>query len=183
MATKRNLHKTFLLTLLVITPLWWLLMTEDGQRRADAALLWLSGDKSIELNLEALDTQLSEEELRKVYPDLPWQCQAAHTRFGDRVCSSPIGTYNGLPARMISLFFADDRITVLKLDYREPYHAQLIHQLEQQLGQPLVVPVTPSDAPGSASLLKWSTPHGTLVMKQALEEQDEPALLWLATRL
>lgn len=180
MTTKRNIHKTFLLTLLVIAPLWWLLMTEDGQRRADAVLLRLSGDKAIELNLKALDGKLSEQELQQVYPDLPWQCVDAKTSFGTRVCSSPIGTYNGLPARMVSVFFGNGQITVLKLDYRESYHAQLTQQLQQQLGQPLAIPAVQADGETVGNLLKWQTPHGTLVMKQTLGKQDESALLWLA---
>ena len=181
MTSRKSIHKTFLITLLVITPLWWLLMTEDGQRRADAVLLRLFGDKPIELNLKALDGQLSEQELRQVYPDLPWQCVDAKTSFGTRVCSTPIGTYNGLPARMISVFFGNDRITVLKLDYRERYHSQLTQQLQQQLGQPLAIPVDQAESGSVGNLLKWQTSHGTLVMKQSLGKQDEAVLLWLAS--
>lgn len=156
-------------------------MTEDGQRRADAVLLRLSGDKPIELNFKALDGRLSEQELKQVYPDLPWQCVDAKTSFGTRVCSAPIGTYNGLPARAISVFFGNGRITVLKLDYRERYHPQVAEQLRQQLGQPLSIPLSTDDGKPGSTLLKWQTPYGTLVMKQRLDKQDEPALLWLAS--
>lgn len=169
-------HKTVFALLAVIGPLYWLTLTGDGQRRVDAVLLSLSGKPAIDFNLKALDGRLTETELRKVYPDQDWRCSDQTTAFGKRLCVAQIGTFNGLPARYLSLFFADDHATGLKLAYRAIYHDQLIAQLVQQLGQPR------QDAPGTPpaqAVLRWPTDHGMVMLKQLLLENDEAALLWL----
>jgi hypothetical protein len=180
MAAKKSFHKTFLIVLMVLTPLWWLTMTEDGQQRADSVLLRLLGDKPIDLKIEALDGGLTEAELKQVYPDLPWQCQDANTNFGNRVCSSKIGTYNGLPSRLISFYFANNRLRVFKLNYRENYHVQLGSQLIDQLGQPAVPVATRGEAPPPENILQWQTPFATVIIKEDLTKGEEAALLWLA---
>jgi hypothetical protein len=173
----RSLHKSLLILLMVLTPLWWLTMTEDGQRRSDAALLWLMGQEGIEVNLKALDPQLTEEELKKVYPDLPWQCAAQQTGLGDYTCASGIGTFNGIPSREIRMFFSAGRAKALKVSYRDIYHHQLFEHLIRHLGQPKLPTPGTSDA---AAVLEWRTDFGHVILKQQLLDDEEPAMLWLA---
>lgn len=180
MAAKKSFHKTFFIVLMVLAPLWWLTMTEDGQQRADGVLLRLLGDKPIDLKIEALDGHLTEAELRKVYADLPWLCQDVHTNFGKRVCSSKIGTYNGIPSRLIQFYFSDGRLNVMKLNYRENYHVQLGSQLINQLGQPNVPVAASGQGPLPENILQWHSPHGTVIIKEQLAKGEEAALLWLA---
>jgi hypothetical protein len=112
-----------------------------------------------------------------VFPKQEWLCTDQPSAFGQRLCASKIGTFNGLPARYLTLFFADGRARGLKLAYRGIYHDQLIQQLIQQLGQPQL------DAAGTApaeAVLRWRTDHGMVILKQQLLEQEEAALLWVA---
>jgi hypothetical protein len=179
---KKSFHKTLFIVLMVLAPLWWLTMTEDGQQRADGVLLRLLGHKPIDLKIEALDSQLTEAELKQVYPDLPWLCQDANTNFGNRVCTSEIGTYNGLPSRLIAFYFGNGQLTALKLNYRENYHVQLGSQLIKQLGQPDVPVAISGEGPAPQNILQWHSDHGTVIIKEELNKGEEPAMLWLAAR-
>jgi hypothetical protein len=88
--------------------------------------------------------------------------------------------FNGIPARYLSLFFRDDRLSALKLNYREQHHAQFQEQLRRQLGQPELVPRTGPAAPSADETLQWRTPYGMLIMKRKLLPDEEPVLFWLS---
>jgi len=174
---KPSIHKTIFALVAVLGPLYWLMLTEDGQRRVDAVLLRLSGKPAIEFNLKALDGGYSEADLKRAFPHQDWQCRDQSSPFGQRLCVAGIGTFNGLPARYLTLFFQDGHTSGLKLVYRNLYHDQLLGQLVQQLGQPR--PDAPGTPPAKA-VLRWQTGQGLVVLKQQLLEGEEPALLWLA---
>lgn len=170
-------HKTVFALAAVIGPLYWLTATDDGQRRVDSVLLTLAGKPAVDFNLAALDGRLTEAELKQVFPDQDWQCQDQASAFGQRLCAAEIGSFNGLPARYLSVFFAGGHASALKLGYRNVYHDQLLTQLLQQLGQP---GSAGQDAPPAEAVLRWDTGHGSVVLKRQLLEGDEAALLWLA---
>ena len=50
-----SFYKRILAFFVVIGPIFWLVFTEDGQRRTDIVLLTLWGEDEIALNLKALD--------------------------------------------------------------------------------------------------------------------------------
>jgi len=175
-----TLYKKLLLLALVFGPIVWLMFTDDGQRRTDTMVLWLFGEKEIKMDLQLLDQRFSEAELKQVYPDLEWQCQNRATAYGDRVCVSRIGVFNGIPARYITFFFQQEGLTALKLHYRRPNHTQLQDLLRRQLGQPELEPRASPSAPTADETLRWRTPYGMLIMKRELLNADEPALFWLA---
>ena len=52
---KPKLHKTLLVLVMVFTPAFWLLLTDDGMRVSDTALLWLMGEDEIKLNVREID--------------------------------------------------------------------------------------------------------------------------------
>ncbi|MES9990746.1 MAG: hypothetical protein ABW098_02260 [Candidatus Thiodiazotropha sp.] len=175
-----SFYKRFLIFFIVIGPIFWLVFTEDGQRRTDIVLLTLWGEDEIALNLKALDNQVSEQELMQIFPDLPWACEDEMTSFGNRLCATRIGIYNDIPARYITVFFHDNWLNGVKIGYRENYHQQLKKQLWQQLGTP-----TNSDSQlpvieGMESVLHWRTESGNIILKESLDEGEEPALLWLS---
>ncbi len=172
--TLNRFHKTVFALIAVIAPLYWLTLTADGQRRVDSVLLHIAGEPAIEINLKAMDGQLTETELKRVFPDHEWHCRDQASPFGQRLCVAAIGTFNGLPAHYVTVFFGANHATALKLAYRSIYHDQLLAQLVRQLGDP-----TPSGAPPDKAVLRWQTAHSSVVIKQTLLEQDEPALLWL----
>lgn len=173
------LYKRLLAFLIVIGPIYWLIFTEDGQRRTDSVVLFLWGEDEIKFNLEALDDRFTESELREVYPDIEWKCQDVDNDFGNRLCAARIGVYNGIPAHYIAIFFHDQWINGVKIGYRRNYHNQMIQQLLQQLGEPVKENADASDQSIANTILRWDTSRGNVILKQLLNEAEEPVLLWL----
>ncbi len=173
------LYKRLMAFLIVIAPIYWLLFTDDGQRRTDSVVLFLWGEDEIKFNLEALDNHFTEADLLKVFPDIDWKCQETATDFGNRLCAAKIGIYNGIPARFIAVYFRDQWISGVRIGYRPIYHDQLLQQLLQQLGKPVKENAGTPDAESNA-ILRWDTGRGNVLLKQALSEGEEPALLWLS---
>lgn len=175
------LYKKLLILAVVFGPIVWLMFTDDGQRRTDTVVLWLFGEKEIKMDLQVLDSQFSEDELKEVYPELNWQCQAYQSTYGDRLCVSRIGVFNGIPSRYISFFFQAGQVSAVKLNYRTDNHAQLQIQLRQQMGQPDLEARTAVTAPDPDEVLQWRTPYGMVIMKRNLLGDEEAALFWLST--
>ncbi|MEW8082576.1 MAG: hypothetical protein AB2791_12210 [Candidatus Thiodiazotropha endolucinida] len=175
-----SFYKRFLVFFIVIGPIFWLVFTEDGQRRTDIVLLTLWGEDEIALNLEALDNQISEEDLKQVFPDIIWTCKDELSGFGNRLCAARIGIYNDIPAHYATIFFHDSWINGVKIGYRGDYHELLKQQLWQQLGAPAnrnpQIPVIQ----GMESVIHWVTKSGNVILKESLKEDDEAALFWLS---
>lgn len=172
------LYKRLLAFAVVIGPIFWLVFTEDGQRRTDSVVLYLWGEAEINFNLEALDSQFTESHLKKVFPDIEWLCQDQTSSFGNRMCAARIGIYNGIPARYIAVFFQDQWINGVKIHYRPNYHNQLIEQLRLQIGTPIAEKSQDAETSQSIELLRWETGKGHVILKASLGEEEEPALLW-----
>jgi hypothetical protein len=175
-----KIYKTFIIIAIVVAPIYWLMITEDGKRRTDTLLLWITGGDPININFEVLDDRYSVQDWQQVYEDIDWQCKEQASAWGDEICYSEVSSYNGIPARYVSVFFAEGYSSALKLVYRNQYHAQLGAELLNQLGKPEPVSAGPGDAPDSNSILRWQTDHGMLLLKQQLDSgEEEASLLWL----
>jgi hypothetical protein len=172
------LYKRLIAFLIVMGPIYWLIFTEDGQRRTDSVVLYLWGEDEIKFNLKALDDQFTEKELLDVFPDIDWQCTDKNTSFGNRLCSAKIGIYNSIPAHYITVFFHNQWINGVKIGYRRIYHNQLLQQLLQQLGEPVSKNSDEPTQPDGKSILHWDTDRGNIILKKVLNEKDEPALFW-----
>ena len=177
---KPSLHKTLLILLLVFTPPFWLLFTDEGSRVSDTALLWLLGEDEIKISLRDLGSAYSSNDIRAIYPDNEWQCGSQDTGFGDALCAARIGTFNGFPARAVTFYFRRDRLSAMKLIYRQPYHEQVMGHVIEKLGQPANVAEALADGPDAADVVEWPLQGNVLVMKKALQDGDEAALVWLA---
>lgn len=175
------LYKKLLILAVVFGPITWLMFTDDGQRRTDTVVLWLFGENEIQMDLEVLDSRFTEDNLKQVYPDLSWQCQLRETPYGDQICASRIGVFNGIPSRYISFFFRETQLSAVKLNYRQSNHAQFQIQLRQQLGLPDLEARTTVGAPDQQEIIQWRTPYGMVVMKRELVGDEEPSLFWLAS--
>ena len=180
---KPNIHKTILILLLVFTPPFWLLFTDEGTRVSDTALLWLLGEEDIKVSIEQLDGGFSREDIERVYGDNEWHCGSKDTALGDSLCATKIGTFNGFPSRLLTFYFRNGQVNAMKLNYRDPYHRQIMGHFIGELGQPDNVAEAIAEGPGAAEVLQWQLPKGTLVLKKELSKTDEPALLWLAAKL
>jgi hypothetical protein len=172
-------YKRLLLVAIVVGPMWWLVFTEDGQRRSDMALLYMFGDEPLYLNLKVLDERFSEQEMRQLYPDIPWQCDQRDSAFGVRSCTGKIGSFNQVPADYVRLYFGDSTLNAVKVDYRQSYHGILGKDLNRQLGKPLP-PFATDDIPADESVVRWRADGGFVMAKKKLSKGDEPALLWLS---
>jgi hypothetical protein len=174
------IYKKLLMLCVVFGPILWLMFTEDGQRRTDTMVLWLFGEKEIQMDLEALSDQFTEQEIAQVYAALDWHCQDLEGIYGNRHCVARVGIFNGIPARYLTTFYRDGRLRALKLHYRSNNHGQLQSQLRYQLGAP---DTSPQALKASGQVLRWRTHHGLVLMKRELLGEDEPALFWLSSAL
>jgi hypothetical protein len=166
------LYKKLLLLAIVIGPFYWLVFTEDGQRRTDLALLHLMGQAQIGLAVEHLQPTMTETDIRALFPDLELQCGAGGAPFGDRLCMARLGAFNQIPARAISLHLQGDQLRALRVDYRRGYHEPMRAQLERRIGAPQV---------GEA--LTWPVSGGVLLMPAERPKNDaEAALFWFSTQ-
>jgi hypothetical protein len=173
------LYKKLLLILVVAGPFFWLVFTEDGQRRTDLLLLRLAGKPGINLAVERLTGSLRELDVRSLFPDLQLRCEAAASPFGDRVCSAEIGAFDGIPARALSMYLAGDRLRAAKVSYRRAYHEALTRQLAGRLGPP----ERPSEAsaPAGSKVASWRVADGVLLLPAGhLGLNEEAALLWVS---
>lgn len=178
---KKKLHKTLLALLLVLIPPYFLVFTEEGNRVSDNAILWLFGQQGLALNLAEADSSFSESDIREVFPDLDWQCGKLSSPFGQSACNSVIASFNDLPAHHAVLYFDDNRLSAIRIDYRRRYHRSLWQQLVDTLGQPT------ESAPGMPypenpdQVLQWDTGKGLVVLKKTIGESDQPALMWIGS--
>jgi hypothetical protein len=179
---KPNLHKTLLILLVVFIPPFWLLFTDDGMRRSDTALLWLMGADEIKFNVIELNSSFTRQDIQTVFSENEWVCGDKETAFGNKLCATKIGTFNGFPSRLLTLYFRDDNISAFKLIYRDQYHKQFIGYFIQLAGQPDNVADAITDSPNAAEVLEWDLENGVLVMNKELGENVEPSLLWLAAK-
>ena len=175
-----KIYKTVIIIAIVVAPIYWLMITEDGKRRTDTLMLWIAGGDPIDINFKVLDNKYSVEDWKKVYEDIDWQCEKQASTWGDEICYAEISSYNGIPAYYVSVFFSDNYASALKLVYRNQYHARLGEDLISQLGQPERVSAGMDAAPDSNSILRWPTDHGIVLLKQELGSgEEEASLLWL----
>ncbi|MEJ2610293.1 MAG: hypothetical protein P8179_09430 [Candidatus Thiodiazotropha sp.] len=174
-----SFYKRIMAFFVVIGPIFWLVLTEDGQRRTDSVVLALWGEDEIALNLKALDNQITESEFKQVFPKLEWLCKDELTPFGNHLCTARIGIYNDIPAHYISVFFLNKWINGVKIGYRKNYHEQLKKQLWQQLGAPENSENQTQEMPNKTAVLRWLSDHGNIILKAHLNENEEAALLWL----
>ncbi len=179
---KPSIHKTLLILILVLLPPYWLLFTDEGSRMSDRALLWLLGEDEIKFNVRELSSTFTPDDIQKVFSENEWHCGPQQTPFGDSLCATQIGTFNGYPSRALMLYFVGDHISAFKLIYRDQYHQQLMGYLIDQLGQPGNVAAAVREGPDAASILEWDLNQGVLVMKKELGKTDEPSLIWLASK-
>ena len=117
-----------------------------------------------------------------MFSENEWHCGEKNTPFGNNLCAAQIGTFNGYPSRMLTIYFRDDHISAFKLIYRDQYHERLIGYFIEQLGQPSNVEDVISASPDAKNVLEWDLNHGVLLMTKELGKTDEPSLLWLAAK-
>lgn len=174
---KGPLLKRLYIVVILAAPLFWLILTDEGHRYTDLAILKFKGGETMDIHLKALHSQLTEKGLQQQLPEVPFDCGAQASPFGDRLCQVQLASMNGLPSRFAIAYFANDRLQAFKVGYQRPYHNQLLQHLFNTLGTPGAADHL--IAPGAPGLYRWVVGDGELLAldEQSLEGQ-EPSLLW-----
>jgi hypothetical protein len=167
--------RTLFLIVLVISPLYWLIMTEHGRLSYDQMMLSLFGKDTISLMIENLGTDITEELFIEQFPEVEFVCEDRKTEFGNRLCQASLGAFNDLPSQHMSLFFMDNSLQALKVVYQLAYHHLAVEKMEVQIkaeNQPL---------DPASEMIQWRTPTGVVLMNRLEPKRHEDAaILWLA---
>jgi hypothetical protein len=178
-----KLYKTLLAVVAVLGPIYWLMFTEDGQRRTDLALMSILGRPAFDAALDSFTNRLTEARLRESFPAIELECVDGDNPFGDRFCGAQIGSFNQYPARSLSLFFEGGRLSAVKVLYAPAYHARIRGWVQRRVAR---LSEEGSDGTPPAPLVNegvatWRVTDGALMLKDGdLGRSDEPALLWLS---
>lgn len=167
------LYKKLLLVTIVLGPIVWLMLTDDGRRRTDLVMLHLFGKQEMNLAIEHLKGDMTEEEFRTAFPDLELACSDAANAFGDRICSADVGSFNAIPSRGFVLFLEGGQLRAVKVSYRPAYHETLQGQLDGRLAQ--------RAGSNDAGARSWRVSDGVLLMPDSAPESEADAvLMWLS---
>ena len=131
-----SLYKKLLALAIVIGPIYWLMLTDDGRRRTDIVVLSLKGEPTVELRLDILGASATEDKIREFLPQVDWQCENTRTPFGERNCIASIAAFNDTPAHYMVVYFDDQGLSAVKIAYRHAYHGWLRALQQQSLGAP-----------------------------------------------
>lgn len=172
-------YNTLLALALTLGPIGWLLLDPDGQRRTDLALMALLGRPPFDAALDSFAPTLDEQRLRQAFPALDLQCVVHETPFGDRVCTSAIGSFNGFPARAVALYFRGESLSAAKVVFPPAYKGPIRDWVERRPGRrhdgngPAVARV-------EAEAESWPVARGVLVMQSGeTGSASESALFWV----
>jgi hypothetical protein len=169
-------YKLILSLVLIAGPFGWLVFTEDGQRRSDLFLLHVLGNPSFNIAYDRLNSAVTQDDIETLFPKVRFTCEARETPFGDQVCSANIASFNGLPADQARLYYKDDALGAMRLDYRKRYHELLATSLRNGLGEPM--------QPAAADLMLWQLDGGVIMLSaQRPETQADAALMWLSPQM
>lgn len=165
------LFKRGMAFLMVIAPFWWLVMTDDGQRRSDLVMQALFGEgEPMNLSFSKLSADARLEDFQANWPELALQCVERDSEFGDRVCQAAVTESNGTPARQVHLYLQGQRVHAVQLDYVGAHHQYLLTRLYQELGP----------AQEANGVWQWTTAAGVVLAPQALRSNADAAVLWIS---
>jgi hypothetical protein len=174
---KGSILKRLYIVVFLAAPLFWLILTDEGRRFTDVTILKLKGGETMNIHLEALHSDITEQGLQQQLPDVPFNCGNQPSALGDRLCQVQLASLNGLPARFAIAYFHSDHLQGLKVGYQRPYHEQLLDHLFTTLGKPGEGDHITS--PGAPGIYRWSVGDGELVaLDEHSLEGNEPSLMW-----
>jgi hypothetical protein len=166
-------YKLILAICVVAGPFIWLVLTEDGKRRSDLFLLHLLGHQPFNLAVENLRPDLDEKPLLSQFSRVEFDCSDSHGALGDRRCEAQIGSFNGVPARAVEMYWNEGQLNAVRIDYRRRWHQGLIEDLTTRYGRPR------RDIVGERTVFAWRFDGGMLLVPKTLGEGEEPVLMWI----
>jgi hypothetical protein len=172
-----SIHKLYIrlfIVVLLVSPVLWLTLSDEGKRTTDLVLLKFGGAPDIALDFDALRASATEAELHRGIPGAEFDCKDERTDFGTRICYAPVASFNGNPARYVTFFFERGGLHAAKVAYRHAYHKRILEQLRATLG-------SPSDS--TSGWLQWEAAGGVVVMPKGEPAGGRgSALMWLAVK-
>ncbi|MGB0721036.1 MAG: hypothetical protein ACPGU7_01460 [Gammaproteobacteria bacterium] len=171
------LHKKLFLLVIVFGPFFWLVFTEDGQRRTDLviATLFQDGDP-MNVSFAKLKQGATLEDFKGNFPDLRLECGPRPSPFGDHLCRSPIRSVNGTPAKLVTLYFDGAGFSALEILYSPHHHTYLHGMLLAELGE------STRDVHDGAdtAVLRWTTPHGAVLLPESAQDENDSLVYWIS---
>ena len=170
------IYKKLLLLAIVFGPIFGLVFSEDGQRRADLVLISILKDtEDMNIAFGKLQENVLEADIRGNFPAVPFECKDHVSQFGDRVCASTIASFNGAPASYAAIFFRGGRLSAVKMTYHPHYHTYVERTLRTELGAP--EPAT------DGAVWRWDTDYGAVFFSvNPPAKDDEPTVIWFSDR-
>jgi hypothetical protein len=166
------LFKRGMAFIMVIAPFWWLVMTDDGQRRNDLVMNALFGDgEPMNLSFSKLTADARREDFEANWPELALQCTDSSSKYGDRVCIAAITEINGTPAHHVHLYLQSQRINAVQLLYVREHHQYMLTRLYDELGP----------AKDMNGVWQWITPWGLVVAPKTLTSDSDAEVWWIST--
>ena len=167
------LFKRGMAFIMVIAPFWWLVMTDDGQRRSDLVMNALFGDgEAMNLSFSKLTADARLEDFQANWPELALQCADRDSEFGNRHCQASVTESNGTPARQVHLYLQDQRVHAVQLDYVGAHHQYMLTRLYDELGPASV----------NKGVWQWTTNAGVVLAPQTLTSTSDAAVLWISAQ-
>ena len=171
---KGSILKRLYIIVILAAPLFWMILTDEGRRFTDTTILKIQGGETMDIHLEALHSGITEQGLQDQLPETPFNCGKHPSALGERICQVQLAAFNGLPARFAIAYFHQDRLRGFKVGYQRPYHGQLLHYLQNTLGEAVAEQL--GEAPG---IYRWKVGDGELVVLDENSLQgNEPSLMW-----
>ncbi len=165
------LFKRGMAFLMVIAPFWWLVMTDDGQRRSDLVMNTLFGEgEAMNLSFSKLTTDARLEDFQSNWPELDFRCGVLNTPYGDHYCKAALTESNGVPARQVHLYLQNNTVRAVQLNYYPAHHTYLLTRLYEELGA----------ASERSNVWEWKTEAGTVVAAKQIQSQEDAAVIWIA---
>lgn len=176
--TSNQIFVRLILLGLLFGPLTWVLVSDEGQRVSDVFLLSLSGAPKVDMDVTQLNASVTEAQFKSRLPKVSFTCADKQTDFGERLCYSPVASFDGAPSEYLSAFFRGDHLMAVKVAYQRSYFGYLNQRLKDELGAPQRGGA--AGLPDSSGANQWQAGRGWLVLPPVEAKAAETALFWLA---
>ncbi len=177
MLLKSKHFKSFYITVLLAAPAFWMVFSDDGQRFVDVTILKIKGGDVMDIHLNALHSNITEDLIKTELPDVEFSCGNQVTPFGNSLCQASLASFNGIPARYGIYYFDNGHLQAFKMGYQRIYHSKLINYIRSQLGTPNAE--VDATIPTNIGVYHWNAGNGKLVvLKEQAIKDKEPAIMW-----
>lgn len=135
--------------------------------------------KPVVLDMDSLTGRETEAEILQTYHYLHHTCTSKTGPLGNSVCWATVSKVDGIDARLISFFFRDDRLSVVRVSFSTEDHPKMLALMQKRFGQERGFGQR-TDAFDN-KIVGWIRPSGVIAINDSAEGDEEPILLWTST--